>query len=205
MDLNTLNYYNKYYESIVSLYNSNSIKPKYLDILNFSNNHSEKILDVGFGSGRELNFLSQEGYTVYGIEGSDKLIENLLASNPEYSERIKKCILPSDNNPFNVLFDVIICSAVLMHMYDDDIVKTLGSFSMWLNKKSIIYISIPKKRNDIGDDFRDKHGRYFNPVKPEFITKILSQYDFTCSQISSSGDGLSRDGIEWWNLVYERG
>jgi hypothetical protein len=78
------------------------------------------------------------------------------------------------------------------------------SFSLWLNKKSIIYISIPKKRNDIDDDFRDKHGRYFNPVKPEFITKILSQYGFTCSQISSSGDGLSREGIEWWNLVYER-
>jgi len=204
MDLNTLNYYNINYKSIVSLYNSNSSKPKYLDILNLSNNHKEKILDVGFGSGRDLIFLSQEGYTVYGIEGSDKFIENLLASNPEYSERIKKCILPSVNNPFNVLFDVIICSAVLMHLYDDDIGKTLGAFSEWLNKKSLIYISIPKKRNDIGDDFRDKHGRYFNPVKPEFITKILSQYGFTCSQISSSGDGLSRDGIEWWNLVYER-
>ena len=57
MDINTLNYYNINSESIVSLYNSNSSKPKYLDILNLSNNHIDKILDVGFGSGRDLIFV----------------------------------------------------------------------------------------------------------------------------------------------------
>ena len=204
MDIKTINYYNINIESISYFYNSNPEKPKYIEKLNLSQNRSEQILDVGFGSGRDYLYLTKEGYNVYGIDGSEKFVEHFLKSNPEYSEKIKYYVLPNKDNPFPIKFDTIICSAVLMHLYDKEISETLNSFSNWLNWRSKLYISIPKRRNDIGEDFRDKNGRYFNPVQPEFISQILSEKSFICKEIYPTGDSLSRDGIEWWNLLYER-
>jgi SAM-dependent methyltransferase len=204
VDFSTIEYYNKNYESIIALYQSNPDRPLFLDHFNFSEDKSEKILDVGFGSGRDFLYLAKEGYTVYGLDGSEKFVEHFKSQNPQYAENVVQCMLPSRENPFPVKFDLLICSAVLMHLHDDDLIETLRSFPQWLNQKSQIYISIPKKRSDTNENFRDQHGRYFNPISDQIVTQTLHDSNYICKEVYSTGDSLSRNGIEWWNLLYER-
>lgn len=192
------------YESIAALYDSHQGRPHFLDQLHFSGDKSEKILDVGFGSGRDFLYLSGDGYTVYGLDGSEEFVRHFIHKYPEYSDNILHFTLPGSENPFPVKVDILICSAVLMHLYDEHLIQTLRSFSNWLNQRSQIYISIPKKRSDTDKNFRDPHGRYFNPISTQIVTQTLKESNFDCKKIYSTGDSLSRNGIEWWNLIYER-
>ena len=74
---------------------------------------SQKILDAGCGSGRNMKWFLQNDFDIYGIDTSEAAIMNLKKLNANLADdhlqvaALEK--IPFDNN----LFDHIICSAVL--------------------------------------------------------------------------------------------
>lgn len=76
-----------------------------------------KVLDAGCGSGRNLVYLLQNGFEVYGIdpdkaaiEAVQALSENLSATNPLDNFKIASI----EDLPFeNAYFDLVICNTVL--------------------------------------------------------------------------------------------
>lgn len=74
---------------------------------------SQKILDAGCGSGRNMKWFLQNDFDIYGIDTSEAAIINLKKVNSNLADDYLQVAalekIPFDNN----FFDHIICSAVL--------------------------------------------------------------------------------------------
>lgn len=75
-----------------------------------------KILDLGAGSGRDVQSLLNMGYDVYGIEPVDELRKLALDKHQKLRERLWDGKLPNLPKDLTNSFDGVLCSAVLMHI-----------------------------------------------------------------------------------------
>lgn len=79
--------------------------------------HCRKVVDIGCGGGRNLVYLMQNGFEVYGIDQDAQAIENLRDICAELApgaapENFR--VAKAEELPFpDVFFDLVICSAVL--------------------------------------------------------------------------------------------
>ena len=75
-----------------------------------------RVLDVGAGSGRDLNALLLAGYDACGVEPSQALRDAALLAFPALAGRVSAGLLPHLENPAGAPFDGVLCSAVLMRI-----------------------------------------------------------------------------------------
>src|SRR5688572_28750285 len=78
-----------------------------------------EILDIGAGSGRDMQTLIREQYEVYGVEPSEPLRRLAVTHNPHLGERLQVGSLPGLAAKIGKKFDGILCSAVFMHIPED--------------------------------------------------------------------------------------
>src|ERR1700689_242900 len=73
-----------------------------------------RVLDVGFGSGRDMEALRMAGFDVVGFDPSSAMVAEAQAAYPALSGRIEHAGLPipTGMGPFGG----ILCAAVLMHV-----------------------------------------------------------------------------------------
>ena len=80
-------------------------------------NSTDKILDAGCGSGRNLQYFINNNFDVYGIDSNENRIKNLKNLNNNQNFKVAKL----EAIPFNKdYFDYIICNAVL-HFANNEI------------------------------------------------------------------------------------
>jgi len=80
-------------------------------------NSTNKILDAGCGSGRNLQYFINNNFDVYGIDSNENRIKNLKNLNNNQNFKVAKL----EAIPFNKdYFDYIICNAVL-HFANNEI------------------------------------------------------------------------------------
>lgn len=81
--------------------------------------HGGKVLEYGFGSGTNLLYLLERGYTVEGLDASIeavRLVERKLAQHPELAPRARVAHVPANATrlPFaDAAFDFVDCISVL--------------------------------------------------------------------------------------------
>lgn len=113
------------------------------DVLNKFSKSRQKILDIGCGVGTISFYLASKGHEVLGIDISNNAINACRESAKRL--RLKK------NAHFRVInfpkqipderFDLIICSEVIEHLYDDDL--ALKKIFLLLKPGGIAFISTP--------------------------------------------------------------
>lgn len=80
-------------------------------------NSTDKILDAGCGSGRNLQYFSNHNFDIYGIDSNEDRIKSLKKLNNNKNFKVAKL----ESIPFNKeYFDYIICNAVL-HFANNEI------------------------------------------------------------------------------------
>lgn len=170
-----------------------------------------RVLDVGAGSGRDLQRLLDMGFDAYGVEPVDELRDLAIAADPLLSERLFNGHLPdglrtSLPDPLNTAhsFDAIICSAVLMHLPEAQIPRALQEMADCLHDDGRMLLSIPAARPDIGEDGRDPNGRLFSPVTPNQLNSIAEALGFWCVDEHVSSDAQGREGTRWHTLLFVR-
>ncbi|MCK5401806.1 MAG: class I SAM-dependent methyltransferase [Flavobacteriaceae bacterium] len=85
---------------------------------------SDLILDAGCGSGRNLPWFYNNGFSIYGIDKDEKYIEDLKQKYNPIAENFSISTLES--TPFkNDMFDHIICNAVLHFAENTSHFKTM--------------------------------------------------------------------------------
>jgi tellurite methyltransferase len=149
---------------------------------------SDKILDAGCGSGRNIKFLIQEHFNVFGVDDNKNAIEQLKLSYPKLSNNFTKKSIEKYNSEHQ--FDFIICNAVLHFAKDHDHFDELfAKLVSLLSKHGTLFI---RMTTDIGiKELLDEsiNGVYHLPdntlsylVTKEKITSILSLHQLQLTE-----------------------
>jgi SAM-dependent methyltransferase len=201
MDTETINYYSKNaaivterYESVISSLSESfgeAFKPK------------SKLLDIGCGSGRDLALLNSLGHECFGVDATPEFVALSQTLHPEINGKVLQAALPNFEPPFGGDFDGVLCSAVLMHIPESELVPAAVSIKRCLKQHGRLLYSVPSKRLDVIAENRDANGRLFVPDQFDRLQKIFEQLGFNLISKWDNADSLGRDSVEWISVLME--
>lgn len=201
MDKKTTDYYNSNVSELQSKYNS--VYPEYIKLFKRYFVSGESVLDIGCGSGRDLNILLNLGYNCYGIDNSLKMVTYAINNYPALKYRINQGSVPlSLNLSKKQKWDNILIAAVLQHIPDSELYNVISTIYNQLKKSGIILISIPTiyPVNNNRDNFERL---FFVRSKDEYLA-LLEKIGFTLLYAHEDSDSLNRIDIIWTTLVLKK-
>lgn len=180
---NNLRYINETLK--VDMTESYKMVEKYLKV-------NDKILDIGFGSGRDMLYFQNKGYEVFGIDNVKEFVINAkkLALHNTFEQNVLQM-------NFNKCFNCIWASASLLHLNNKKFVLSLKKCENALINNGIMYLSLKCGNGE----FIDEKGRYFNLFNEEKLKNSLLSTNFKIVEILKTKDKLSNRNIEWLNVI----
>lgn len=205
MDDRTKAHYSAHAESVSANYVS--VRPS--DDLLFAFRECRKILDLGCGSGRDLAALLKAGKDAYGVDAVPEMIRmataNLGEQKLDPQGRLFVSELPDLGLFADSEFDGVLCSAVLMHLSEEQLFDAIYSIRRVLRSDGRLRVSIPSRRDDVNPQTRrDADGRFFAALPPTKLQLLLERVGFSLDSSQLSADSLGREGIEWWTGNFTR-
>jgi SAM-dependent methyltransferase len=192
--------------------NAAMVAARYESVVNSLSHHfsnafhsKSKLLDIGFGSGRDLAVLAKSGHDCYGIDPSAELIDVAGELHPELQGKLMQDALPDLDPPFGGQFDGVLCSAVLMHLPVDQLGKAAAAIARCLRVGGRLLYSVPSKRLDVVGGDRDANGRLFIPDQDDRIQGLFHKQGFNHISSWTNADSMGRDAVEWKSVLMERG
>jgi len=142
---------------------------------------SDKILDAGCGSGRNIHLLLNKGYDVYGFDQNKEVIDLLKENYKTLEKRFEISSVSDYKSPFK--FDFIICNAVLHFAYGHDhFDKMISNLSKLLARDGILFI---RMTSNIGLEHVLVHNNSGIYVLPDESTRYLITRDKIDSMIET--------------------
>lgn len=163
--------------------------------LKYLNKEAKTILDLGFGSARDILYFEKLGYEVYGIDSSlvfcDKA-KSLGLTNIYNLDMV-------DLN-FKNLFDGIWACASLLHLDKENISLVLAKCYEALKNNGIMYLSF-KYGNFSG--IRNK--RYFTDLTLDLFQELLDKNKFIILEhLQTSDVRPGREDEKWLNIIIKK-
>ena len=167
-----------------------------------------RILDVGAGTGRDLNELVSEGWDAYGIEPVAEMRARALEVHPRIADRLfAGGELPGGlfgaAKEIGIPFDGILCSAVLQHLPREELAASVAALAELLRPGGRLLTSIPIGRPGLDETGRDELGRLFSGLAPDELERLCEGVGFRTVDRWVSPDARDRDGIRWATLLFE--
>jgi len=203
MDQTTVSFYSNNAATVAARYDS--VKSSLADHFSVAFQTKSKLLDIGFGSGRDLAVLVKSGHDCYGLDPSAEMIDVASELHPELTGKLSQGALPDFEPPFGGHFDGVLCSAVLMHLPVDQLGRTAAAIATCLRVGGRLLYSVPSKRLDVVDGDRDANGRLFIPDLNDRIQGLFQQQGFNHISSWTNADSMGRDAVEWKSVLMERG
>ncbi len=153
-----------------------------------------KVLDLGCGSGRDAAYLYSLGFDVYGLDGSEAMLEEAKKLHEELTDRLFFQVLPG-HIPFeDESLDAVVSIACLMHFDPDKIRRICLEMFRVLKQggKALASIRRPLERSTPVDPF----GRYYTPISTKDWEGLFCDTGFRVIRITKDGDALGRD-LTW--------
>lgn len=152
-----------------------------------------KILDVGFGSGRDSLYFYNVGYDVVSIDPVKEFCDNAMDIGLKNVREIS-----IENIDYIEVFDGIWASASLLHLKFDKLSEIFNKCYDALKGGGIMYASFKYGTFEgIIDD------RYFTYLTEERLTNIINQTNFKIDKLWISEDKLNRN-IKWLNAILKK-
>jgi SAM-dependent methyltransferase len=150
-DAKTAAFYRDMAGSLAAQYGE--VPPDAGDRLERAFRYSRKILDIGCGTGRDLAFLLRKGKDAYGADASKEMIAaanaTITAAGLSGAGRLFEVALPDLSAFSEGEFDGVLCSAVLMHLPDEEIFDAVYALRRVLRPGGTLLVSVPSARNDV--------------------------------------------------------
>lgn len=165
------------------------------EIYDFFLNHitnKGSLLDVGFGSARDMLYFKNIGFDVYGIDNEPKFVEE--AKKLELSVECIDILTYKDDQ----LFDYIWAQASLLHINKLELNKTFINLSNHLTKNGLICCSFK-----YGDFEGIIDERYYIYLTEESIHAYLNNTNLEIIDYKITLDKLNR-GNNWINFVLKK-
>lgn len=153
------------------------------------------ILDVGAGSGRDAAWFATNGYDVVAVEPSDAMLTRARALHKSSRIHWVADSLPelAQVRRLGLTFDLILLSAVWMHVPPESRARTLRKLATLLSPSGRIAISLR-----LGDP--DK-ARAMYEVSLSELSSLSQQFGLRVIRASESADRLGRAGVSWSTAV----
>jgi SAM-dependent methyltransferase len=157
------------------------------------------VLDVGAGSGRDARFLSQLGLSVFAIEPAPKLMTIAQANSIDPNITWLSDSLPHlvKLSPYDMQFDLILLSAVWMHVSPRVRTASMNTLARLLNDNGKLVITLRH------GEFYD--GRVAYGVSADEVKNLATQRGLKVLFVSKlSNDKIGRDEVKWQTVVMEK-
>ena len=194
----TINFYHKSADELITRYESADMSVLHRTILDHLDKRS-KLLDIGFGSGRDLAFLRENGFDIWGADPSEKFVEHAQRRFPDITNHFFCAALPKLELPgdLNRSFDAIILIAVWMHLPQTTYEDTIRSLCTFLKPGGTLILSYSiTQRNE-------KSERYFEDIDRERLKNLFQNFRFKQIAEHTNADGLNKREIKWVTEVYK--
>lgn len=194
----TIEYYNRSANDLIPNYETADMSDLYTFLLSHLSPNS-KVLDIGFGSGRDLSFLQDKGFEIWGIDPSSKFVDYAKERFNMISDHFFTSSLPQLNIPKNLhhTFDSVIVIAVWMHLPKSVYEDSIRSICTLLKPKGKIILSYSITPRT------EETGRFFEDVDSNLLQALFEKYECTKITSTENKDGLSNDrDITWITEVY---
>lgn len=163
-----------------------------------------RILDVGCGSGRDLAWLVKHGHEAWGIEPSEGMRVEAARAFPLLSGRIEPGSLPLPVPPSGAAYDAMLCSAVLMHLPQEQWFDAVYSMRENLRDGGVLLVSVSSGRNDLDEHSRDPAGRFYHEPAIESVQMLFERVGFSTDSVTTKPDELGRTGLSWHVFVFRK-
>ncbi|WP_374341238.1 class I SAM-dependent methyltransferase [Azonexus sp.] len=132
---------------------------------------TQRILDIGCGTGRWTKDLLSRCAYYHGIDFSKQLIQHAKTENPE-SSNLRFSVTPAENYSLKKLgesqpFDRILCFGVLIYMNDNEVAEAFQCMARAAAPKARIILREPigiEKRLTIRDHYSDELEQNYNAI-----------------------------------------
>ncbi len=152
-------------------------------------------LDVGSGTGRDAAALAELGIDVTAVEPSDAVRKKSEELHPHPRVDWVKDSLPKLQTILKIgsLYDLIILSAVWMHIAPSNREKAFRRLVTLLNPGGLMYITL-------------RHGPFealqgFWDISDDNIYTLARKYGLIVENRSTVGDKLGNEGVTWTRIV----
>jgi SAM-dependent methyltransferase len=164
----------------------------------------EKVLDIGCGSGRDLRILHEMGYQADGIDACEEFVETIKQDISGYDCVVAKDALPELTTVDDKKYGGVLCSAVLMHLPEEQLFDAAFSIRKILKEQGRLLLSIPLYDETINAQIkRDMDGRFFNSVTPEELQLLFERIGFKLLNRWNDNDSLNREHRKWATMLFE--
>ena len=146
-----------------------------------------RILDIGCGSGRDVEFFSSLGFEIEGVEASKKFFAYCKKKYPGLK-------FYNETFPFFDLrrkYDVITLVAVWMHLKKSFYLKAVKNLKKHLNEKGVVVLSYSANKRE-GFEF----------VNPKRLSYLFLREGFKKIDEKKFNDALKRD-VVWITQIFE--
>lgn len=185
---------NKYYKENAQAFIESTENANMMQLYDFFEKHlkseKNKILDLGFGSGRDTIYFAKK-YEVVSIDPVDIFVENL---RPKVSSEIYQMGVLEMN--FNDEFDGIWACASLLHIPNNELPLAFKKCHSALKSNGVFYLSFK-----YGELEGVRNGRFFNDMTLEKFKKNLPDSLFKIEEIMITKDVRVERSDEWLNLI----
>lgn len=153
-----------------------------------------KILDIGFGSGRDMMYFVSLDNIVQGIDPSINFVNNMKDKGYDV-----KCLHVEEMDYFNE-FDGIWACASLLHINRENLNEVFKRCSKALKNNGIMYCSF--KYGDFNGIIKE---RYFNYLNEELLKFYLKGLGLKIQELTITNDVRNeRKDERWLNIILSK-
>lgn len=199
MSSQTQQFYENHSHDLIERYNSADMSELHQLLAKHIPSNS-KIIDIGFGSGRDLAFLQSNGHDIYGIDPVEAFVIQAQNRFTDIRDHFRVGSFLSSNIPSDWLnsFDTVISIAVWMHLKAHERPHAIETIKALVKPNGNIILSFSLGGRDSDD------GRHFEPLELQEVIDEFNNTGFSVIESVCTQDSLGRDSIQWATVALKR-
>lgn len=158
----------------------------------------KRVLDVGSGSGRDAAWMAAAGHRVIAVEPSEQMRLVAQGLHRDAAIRWVDDALPAlaSLRGEDTAFDVIVLSAVWMHIHPEDRQDAFARIEELLAPGGVMYLTLRTGASG------HEPGRY--PTSKEELEILSTQHGLDVRNTGDKADLLLREGVRWRTLIFSK-